>query len=94
VLLLTVPECAVKSPGLDAKRAELNALIMGDKREGIEVFDLHAVMPYHSLSEEEREKIWDDGLHFTPKGYERMGELIAGRMGELLEKDGATGTAC
>jgi lysophospholipase L1-like esterase len=30
----------------------------------------------HSLSEEDRKLYWDDGIHFTPKGYERFGELI------------------
>ena len=35
VLLMTVPECAVKSENLDKKRDELNACIKEDRREGV-----------------------------------------------------------
>jgi lysophospholipase L1-like esterase len=41
-------------------------------------------MPYHGESEENRKEIWDDGLHFTPYGYNVMGDFIAQRMVELL----------
>jgi len=27
-------------------------------------------------SEEDKSKYWDDGLHYTPKGYDKMGEII------------------
>ncbi|GAB0143941.1 hypothetical protein EsHS_00004439 [Epichloe bromicola] len=40
-------------------------------------FDLHAKIPYHSLSEEDRAEYWDDGIHLTAKGYDWMGEHIA-----------------
>lgn len=48
------------------------------------MFDLHKAMPYHSLDAKERREIWDDGLHFTPKGYERIGQLVAARLGEII----------
>lgn len=42
-------------------------------------------MPYHSMSDKEsREKIWDDGLHFTPDGYSVMGHHIATRLSDLM----------
>ena len=47
-------------------------------------FDLHAKIPYHALPEAERNQIWDDGLHFTPMGYERVGTLVAERLVEIL----------
>jgi lysophospholipase L1-like esterase len=53
------------------------------------IFDLKAAIPYHSMPEAEREEIWDDGLHFTPKGYERMGELVAARLFEIIEAEKA-----
>lgn len=84
---MTVPECGVKNEGLDARRDQLNKFIKEDKREGVYVFDLHAAIPYHSMGEAEQEDIWDDGLHFTPKGYERMGELVAARLLELIESE-------
>ncbi len=43
-------------------------------------------MPYHSMSEEDRDQIWDDGLHLTPYGYSVMGGHIAKRLVELLEE--------
>lgn len=36
------------------------------------------------MSEGDRDEIWDDGLHFTPAGYERVGLLVAERLIELL----------
>jgi lysophospholipase L1-like esterase len=83
--MMTVPECGVKNEDLDGRRHQLNKLIKEDKREGVYVFDLHAAIPYHSMGETERDEIWDDGLHFTPKGYERMGELVATRLMEIIQ---------
>jgi lysophospholipase L1-like esterase len=39
------------------------------------------------MEEKERDEIWDDGLHFTSKGYERMGEMIAERLIEIIESE-------
>jgi lysophospholipase L1-like esterase len=36
------------------------------------------------MPEEQRKRIWDDGLHFRDEGYDLMGELIADRLLELL----------
>jgi lysophospholipase L1-like esterase len=83
VLLFTVPEVAAKFANLDARRDELNRFIKEDNRENVFVFDLHAKLPYHSMPQNERKEIWDDGLHLTPQGYERMGELVAERLMEL-----------
>ncbi|KAG0650846.1 hypothetical protein D0Z07_2285 [Hyphodiscus hymeniophilus] len=87
LVLFTVPECGVKNRDLDARRDELNRLIKADDREGVYVFDLHSAMPYHSMSEQEREEVWDDGLHFTPRGYEVMGEFVTRRMLEIIESE-------
>lgn len=51
------------------------------------IFDLKEKIPYHSMDEKERDEIWDDGLHFTSKGYERMGEMIAERLIEIIESE-------
>jgi hypothetical protein len=43
-------------------------------------------MPYHSITDEaNRDKIWDDGLHFTPHGYSVMGDHIANRLADLVK---------
>ena len=36
---------------------------------------------------EERDSIWDDGLHFTELGYEKMGIMVAERLGEILDAE-------
>lgn len=41
ILMLTVPECGVEDARLDASRDELNALILGDKRENVYVHPDH-----------------------------------------------------
>ena len=53
--------------------------------------DLFEKMPYHSLDASERKEIWDDGLHFTPKGYEKIGDLVAERLIEILSIEAEKG---
>ena len=53
-------------------------------------FDLKPAIPYHDMDEQLREEIWDDGLHFTDKGYDLMGEVISERLLELLTKPSST----
>lgn len=48
------------------------------------VFDLHDAIPYWSMPEEERRRIWTDGLHFTDEGYDRMGTLVGGELHRLM----------
>ena len=67
----------------------MNAKIKADGREGVFVLDSKKDMPYHSMGEEERERIWDDGLHFTPEGYERVGRLVG-----ILEGRRKEGCCC
>lgn len=51
-------------------------------------FNLHDSIPYKSMPEKERKEIWDDIIHFTPKGYDLLGKKIAERLEEILtEKD-------
>jgi len=41
------------------------------------VIDINKKLPYQSLNPEEIKLYWgDDKLHFTAKGYERMGEIV------------------
>lgn len=49
-------------------------------------FDLHAAIPYHSLTKEDRQKYWDDGVHLTPDGYDWMGGHIATHLISLLRE--------
>ena len=38
------------------------------------------------MPEEKRKEIWDDGVHFTEKGYDLMGDIIAERLVELISE--------
>ncbi|QLI73015.1 uncharacterized protein G6M90_00g100570 [Metarhizium brunneum] len=61
-----------------AKGSKVLALTIPESRsKPAHAFDLHAKLPYHSLSAEDRQKYWDDGLHLTDQGYEWMGGHIA-----------------
>ena len=50
------------------------------------ILDLNQKMPYHSLDPVARDNIWDDGLHFTEAGYERIGEMVARRLIGIIER--------
>ncbi|ESZ89875.1 hypothetical protein SBOR_9744 [Sclerotinia borealis F-4128] len=84
VLALTVPECGACSPELDQRRDYLNDMIRAHQAENFHVLDLHDSIPYWSMSEEERKRIWIDGVHFTEEGYDRMGALIGGELHRLM----------
>ncbi|PQE12798.1 GDSL-like lipase acylhydrolase protein [Rutstroemia sp. NJR-2017a BBW] len=84
VLALTVPECGACDPILDTQRDYLNNLIRSHKAENFHVFDLHKAMPYWSMPEEERGRIWIDGVHFTEEGYDRMGTLVGAALHDLM----------
>ncbi|KAA8573827.1 hypothetical protein MFRU_001g02720 [Monilinia fructicola] len=84
VLALTVPECGACSPELNPRRDYLNGMIRAHRAENFHVLDLHDAIPYWSMSEEERKRIWIDGVHFTEEGYDRMGALIGGELHRLM----------
>lgn len=46
--------------------------------------DLRTAIPYHSISESERKRYWDDGVHLTADGYDWMGGKIAAALIPLL----------
>lgn len=48
--------------------------------------DLASEIPYWRMPEGKRNEIWDDGVHFTEKGYDLMGVIIADRLLELIGK--------
>ena len=50
-------------------------------------FDLKSKIPFHSLTNEEKETYWDDGLHLTAEGYDWMGDKIADAFIPLVKQD-------
>ena len=51
-------------------------------------FDLYREIPFASLDEATRYDLWDDGVHLTSKGYQKMGDAIAVRLFEILQEQG------
>jgi len=91
VLALTVPEVGIErgKERMDARRNKLNDLIKGYKKDGFHVFDLHAAVPFFDMSESDQTAFWDDGVHFTPDGYNLIGNKVGMGLVKLLEQERA-----
>ena len=80
VLAMTLPETVYpKDFPLDFQRQEFNRLLKEELKltyEDIVVLDVERLLPRYSLSPNETEQIWDDEVHFTPQGYDRLGQFI------------------
>ena len=46
--------------------------------------DLHGKLPHATLSNEEKQKYWCDGLHMTPLRYDRMAEVVFDALKEYV----------
>jgi lysophospholipase L1-like esterase len=44
--------------------------------EKIVLVDLEKDFNFMTMSAQERKDLWDDHLHFSPKGYDKLAELI------------------
>jgi len=81
-IALTIPELAfeLESKGeYQRNRQKVNQELssFGKQNEKkMAVIDLSTEIPYFSLKEEERQQIWDDGVHFTQAGYQRLADII------------------
>jgi len=47
-------------------------------------YDLRKAVPW-DVPEEQRNEIWDDPVHFTAKGYDLIGRLLAERLTEIIQ---------
>jgi len=48
------------------------------------IIDLDREFKYFDLSMDERQRFWDDGLHFTPDGYKKMANICYPKVKEIL----------
>lgn len=66
------------APSLREGRLKLNSLMVKkvEERPQVQLLDLATLLPYHSMPPEEKELIWDDGVHPTPAGYDHMADII------------------
>jgi len=76
VLALTVTEHAGASPKNLERMKALNELISSHQRDGFFTADIAKAIPYTDMPEDERKKIWDDGLHLTKEGMRGWGMLL------------------
>jgi lysophospholipase L1-like esterase len=81
--VMTVIENAFNSPtnNADKNRQTLNTMIRdyvakNNNQDRICLVDLDKGIPYHGVNNDEQKQIWDDGLHLTPAGYDRMATLV------------------
>ncbi|KAI4130752.1 MAG: hypothetical protein LQ338_001588 [Usnochroma carphineum] len=87
VLALTVTETGDQSRGTRGRYSMLNGLIKSHREDGFFVADVERDVPYASMDPAMRKKVWDDGLHFKPVGYDMLGDAIADRLLAVL-RDG------
>jgi len=84
VLALTIPGCG-RSPSLiEVEGGKLNKFILNHKAKNFYTFDLRTAVPW-DVPEEKRNEIWDDPVHFTAKGYDLIGRLLADRLTEIIQ---------
>ncbi|KAH8656985.1 SGNH hydrolase-type esterase domain-containing protein [Tricladium varicosporioides] len=84
VLALTIPEITPE-PRPVGRIDKLNSAIMNHE-------DLHNIVPWKTATPAQRKEIWDDGIHFTPKGYDLIGNVIAGKIIDLVSKRNSLAT--
>ena len=76
VIALTVTETAVREQAVLAKYEALNQMILSYREQNVTVADVCSALPWPA-SKAEQNAIWDDGLHFLPRGYDLIGSCIA-----------------
>ncbi|KAM7219378.1 SGNH hydrolase-type esterase domain containing protein [Rhypophila decipiens] len=90
VIALTVPEPGVKvGEASAAKRTALNDAIKSYRRTNFHAFDLATAMPYFKMSPRDQQRYWDDAIHYTPDGYDFIGNKIGTFLVSLLAKEKA-----
>lgn len=81
VVFITIPfakyDISDNYPQNSNKKIEINQGILKKCKDlGIDCLDLMPVFPVKKMTEEELSLVFDDGLHFTPKGYDTIGEHL------------------
>ncbi|KAL8667757.1 MAG: hypothetical protein Q9168_007193 [Polycauliona sp. 1 TL-2023] len=85
VLALTVTDTEDQRPQTRRLYSELNQMIMGHQHPNFFGADLFGKIQYTDMSQEERKLVWDDGLHFKPRGYDMIGDAVADRLLAIIQ---------
>lgn len=81
-IALTIPEHGLERHYISIynKRIIINqsiqSLCNNSNNNTIIYCDLATVIPYYNTNKDYHKLYWDDHLHFTPAGYDRIGELL------------------
>lgn len=79
-VLVTLPEneCDKIYSFYTERRQEANDFFRSKVKgtENVFLCDLDKEIKFSSMSKEDKEKYWDDGLHFSPAGYDLIGEIL------------------
>ena len=79
---VTIPDSnAPKLPGRNEREKEwenVNDKLRAYAKENEKVIlcDLAEELPFRTMDDDERKLLWDDDLHYTPMGYDKMAEII------------------
>ncbi len=87
-ILITLPEnkCDEMYDFYGEKRHKTNELLkeMGNKIENLTICDLDSLIKYKSMKKSDKKKYWDDHVHYTPDGYDLIGEILFNTIKNLL----------
>ncbi|CAF1516941.1 unnamed protein product [Rotaria magnacalcarata] len=92
LVAMTVIENTIFSPthNADENRQKLNQMIrdyvtQSNDPDRVFLVDLDRGIPYHSVNDTaERRRIWDDTLHLTAAGYDRMATLVFDEIKDII----------
>lgn len=84
---ITIPQSFVRDEGYLANRAEVNRLILNYRRDDplVVPVDLEHLLPYYGVNQLKDDEYWDDGLHMTPKGYDKLGDFVYQALSNRLQ---------
>ncbi|KAG6363901.1 hypothetical protein INS49_009004 [Diaporthe citri] len=88
VLALTVPKASIdrRNKILVERRNNLNQMIKEHKGDNFHVFDLHDALPCDGAHIE----YWDDAIHFTPEGYDFIGDKVGVALMAIMAREKTT----
>lgn len=82
VLAITIPQSHIREQEYLVRRAQVNRLILQYQhfntagKPMVAHLDLEKKIEYYESDGHVNRILWDDGLHFTPRGYDLFGKLV------------------
>lgn len=87
-ILVTLPENEVDDiyKWYGEKRVEINEILKKEIKNlpNILLCDLDQELKYSKMKKDEKKLIWDDNIHYTPEGYNLLGNIIFKSLNNFL----------